>query len=226
MLYNHIKTICFLFIKLSRFQTSCFKDHFSPSVQLSIHSAPCVIFNMSLSSWLVFSEQFLYQKYLRDTLVLFLNESSHAFFFFFWRFLNAAGYFDAIADALEGAEEEIFITAWWYRLDSASIIPLVPSFDDAVSTYFTPLDVVEEYAGLTLAHSSMCTCFLKLNHIPPGDIWYEHFWQCVNASFLGRNSKIINRTKPYKTDTGLKYTVKFVKIWIYYSCNPWVTKAQ
>ncbi|KAI5106951.1 phospholipase D1 isoform X1, partial [Silurus meridionalis] len=41
-------------------------------------------------------------------------------------FVNAAGYFDAIADALEGAKEEIFITAWWYRLDSASIIPLVP----------------------------------------------------------------------------------------------------
>ncbi|XP_048095981.1 phospholipase D1 [Alosa alosa] len=28
-------------------------------------------------------------------------------------FVNAAGYFDAIADALEGAKEEIFITAWW-----------------------------------------------------------------------------------------------------------------
>ncbi|TSU62976.1 Phospholipase D2 [Bagarius yarrelli] len=41
-------------------------------------------------------------------------------------FVNAAGYFDAIADALEGAKEEIFITAWWYRLDSASVIPLVP----------------------------------------------------------------------------------------------------
>uniref|UniRef100_A0A673KB90 phospholipase D n=1 Tax=Sinocyclocheilus rhinocerous TaxID=307959 RepID=A0A673KB90_9TELE len=28
-------------------------------------------------------------------------------------FVNAAGYFDAIADALEGAKKEIFITAWW-----------------------------------------------------------------------------------------------------------------
>uniref|UniRef100_A0A671SWJ6 phospholipase D n=1 Tax=Sinocyclocheilus anshuiensis TaxID=1608454 RepID=A0A671SWJ6_9TELE len=28
-------------------------------------------------------------------------------------FVNAAGYFDAIADALEEAKEEIFITAWW-----------------------------------------------------------------------------------------------------------------
>ncbi|KAI1885071.1 hypothetical protein AGOR_G00216410 [Albula goreensis] len=28
-------------------------------------------------------------------------------------FVNAAGYFDAIADALEGAKEEIFITGWW-----------------------------------------------------------------------------------------------------------------
>ncbi|XP_030643413.1 phospholipase D1 [Chanos chanos] len=28
-------------------------------------------------------------------------------------FVNAAGYFNAIADALEGAKEEIFITAWW-----------------------------------------------------------------------------------------------------------------
>ncbi|XP_067265041.1 phospholipase D1 isoform X1 [Chanodichthys erythropterus] len=28
-------------------------------------------------------------------------------------FVNAAGYFDAIADALEAAKEEIFITAWW-----------------------------------------------------------------------------------------------------------------
>ncbi|XP_039511420.1 phospholipase D1 isoform X4 [Pimephales promelas] len=28
-------------------------------------------------------------------------------------FVNAAGYFDALADALEGAKEEIFITAWW-----------------------------------------------------------------------------------------------------------------
>lgn len=115
----------------------------------------------------------------------------------FWRFVNAAGYFDAIADALEGAKEEIFITAWWYRLDSASIFPLVPRFDDAVSTYFTPLDVVEEFAGLTLTHSSMCTCFLKLNHIPPGDIWYESFWQSVNTSLPGRKSKIINLIKAF-----------------------------
>ncbi|XP_026126678.1 phospholipase D1-like [Carassius auratus] len=43
-------------------------------------------------------------------------------------FVNAAGYFDAIADALEGAKEEIFITAWWYRLTSASITPHVPRF--------------------------------------------------------------------------------------------------
>ncbi|XP_036401455.1 phospholipase D1 [Megalops cyprinoides] len=28
-------------------------------------------------------------------------------------FVNAAGYFNAIADALEGAKEEIFITGWW-----------------------------------------------------------------------------------------------------------------
>lgn len=40
----------------------------------------------------------------------------------FWRFVNAAGYFDAIADALEGAKEEIFITAWWYRIESESCI--------------------------------------------------------------------------------------------------------
>uniref|UniRef100_A0A671Q6H4 phospholipase D n=1 Tax=Sinocyclocheilus anshuiensis TaxID=1608454 RepID=A0A671Q6H4_9TELE len=36
----------------------------------------------------------------------FLRENRHGV-------VNAAGYFDAIADALEGAKKEIFITAWW-----------------------------------------------------------------------------------------------------------------
>ncbi|XP_071779656.1 phospholipase D1 [Centroberyx gerrardi] len=55
------------------------------------------------------------QKYGKD----FLRENCHGSFAPVrentatqW-FVNAAGYFDAIADALEGAKEEIFITAWW-----------------------------------------------------------------------------------------------------------------
>ncbi|KAJ8407331.1 hypothetical protein AAFF_G00279050 [Aldrovandia affinis] len=55
------------------------------------------------------------QKYGKD----FLRENSHGSFAPVrestptkW-FINAAGYFDAIADALEGAKEEIFITGWW-----------------------------------------------------------------------------------------------------------------
>uniref|UniRef100_A0A667ZQY7 phospholipase D n=1 Tax=Myripristis murdjan TaxID=586833 RepID=A0A667ZQY7_9TELE len=55
------------------------------------------------------------QKYGKD----FLRENRHGSFapvrektITQW-FVNAAGYFDAIADALEGAKEEIFITAWW-----------------------------------------------------------------------------------------------------------------
>uniref|UniRef100_A0A668AK58 phospholipase D n=1 Tax=Myripristis murdjan TaxID=586833 RepID=A0A668AK58_9TELE len=54
------------------------------------------------------------QKYGKD----FLRENRHGSFapvrektITQW-FVNAAGYFDAIADALEGAKEEIFITAW------------------------------------------------------------------------------------------------------------------
>lgn len=184
-IYNHVKTICFLFIKLSRFQTLCFTDHFSQSVQLSVHSVLCCTF-LSQLDWFALSEISARNPG---------TDFKRIFPWLFWRFVNAAGYFDAIADALEGAKEEIFITAWWYRLDSASIIPLVPRFDDAVSTYFTPLDVVEKYAGLTLVHSSMGTCFQKLNHIPPEDIWYGLFWQCVNTSFPGRNSKIINVIK-------------------------------
>lgn len=61
--------------------------------------------------------------------------------FSLWRFVNAAGYFDAIADALEAAKEEIFITAWWYRLESATITFHVLSFYNSVGTYVAPLNV-------------------------------------------------------------------------------------
>ncbi len=30
-----------------------------------------------------------------------------------WRYVNGSGYFADLADALEQAKEEIFITDWW-----------------------------------------------------------------------------------------------------------------
>lgn len=39
--------------------------------------------------------------------------NSHRLAFIFGRYVNGSGYFADLADALEQAKEEIFITDWW-----------------------------------------------------------------------------------------------------------------
>ncbi|KAA0715675.1 Phospholipase D1 [Triplophysa tibetana] len=124
-------------------------------------------------------------------------------------FVNAAGYFDAIADALEGAKEEIFITAWWlspeiflkrpvvdgnmWRLDHV----LKRKAEQGVKIFVLLYKEVEVVMGLNSEYTKKTLIGLHLNikvirhpdHMPSTALLWAHHEKSVvidqSLAFLG-----------------------------------------
>jgi membrane-anchored glycerophosphoryl diester phosphodiesterase (GDPDase) len=55
-------------------------------------------------------------------------------FIFPCRFVDGASYFEAVAEALEKAKEEIFITDWWYGLLSCTCVNILSAQEYRIFT--------------------------------------------------------------------------------------------
>ena len=71
--------------------------------------------------------------------------------FSFVRFVDGSGYFSAVADALDAAKEEIFITDWWY----VSTFSALQLFQKQIESYLIHIFIGEEIIITCLEYATI-----------------------------------------------------------------------